>query len=749
MNYRQAMVDFFSSKRWPFYFSGIIIIVSLVITAGMNIINSLVWWGRIDRDLILIGCIDSLVVTLLVSPIAVYLIRNYFNLEEMNRSLQEEIAQRHKVEEALVQNEKNLLMITDNSRDVIWMLDMNFRFTFLSPSIEQLLGYPPEDYLAKSHQEILSPDSYAQMREALTEELRIEDRPDKNLYRSRMIDTEQIQKDGTKKWIEHSMTFLRDSDRRPVGILGFSRDITDKRVVAEALKASEEQYQLLFSSIREVVYSIDLNFTITSMSPSMEKYLGYRKEEFIGNSVLDLKILPKEYYKKGLSDIARVLQGEILESEEYAFLAKDGQILYAEVSGAPIVGNGKIIGMISVARDITARKEAEKTQRALEDRLHRAEKMEALGTLAGGVAHDLNNIFGVLVGYSELLGEKFPKDSSLSSYADNILRSGLRGAAIVQDLLTLTRRGVAVLEVVDLNRIVSDYLRTPEYEKLKSEHREVRLRMDLTEGLLKIKGSPIHLSKAIANLVFNAAEAMSGQGEITIKTEDRYLDIPLKGYDDVREGDYSVLTVSDTGNGIPVKDMQKIFEPFYTNKVMGRSGTGLGLAVVWGTVKDHHGYIDVRSEEGKGSTFTVYLPITREEIAERGKAVDSMFYMGKGEAILVVDDVKEQRELAVSMLHSLGYEAEAVASGEEAIDYLGGKTADLMVLDMIMEPGIDGLETYERVLGVNPKQRAIIVSGFSETERVRTALTLGAGAYVRKPYMIEKIGVAIRNELDR
>ena len=381
--------------------------------------------------------------------------------------------------------------------------------------------------------------------------------------------------------------------------------------------------------------------------------------------------------------------------------------------------------------------------------MRRAEKMEALGTLAGGVAHDLNNVLGVLVGYSELLLMEIREGSPLRRHVSNILQSGQRAAAIIQDLLTLARRGVAVSEVVNLNDVISDYFKTPEFEKLKAYHPQVTFRTDLDKDLMNIKGSPVHLSKTIMNLLSNAAEAISDHGEVTLLTENRYLDKPIAGYDDIREGDYVVLRVSDNGKGISAQDMGKIFEPFYTKKVMGRSGTGLGLAVVWGTVKDHGGYIDVRSEEGKGSTFTLYFPVTREERAKDQPSIPPESYQGRGESILVVDDVKEQRELAAAMLSRLGYRVNAVSSGEEAVAYLQTNRVDLLVLDMIMEPGMDGLETYQRVLEINPKQKAIIVSGFSETERVKKAQELGAGAYVRKPYILEKMGLAIRRELDK
>jgi CheY-like chemotaxis protein len=182
---------------------------------------------------------------------------------------------------------------------------------------------------------------------------------------------------------------------------------------------------------------------------------------------------------------------------------------------------------------------------------------------------------------------------------------------------------------------------------------------------------------------------------------------------------------------------------------MGRSGTGLGLAVVWGTVKDHNGYINVESEEGKGSTFTLYFPVTREDMSTEAVAISMSEYMGKGESILVVDDVKEQRDLAEDVLRKLNYNAASVSSGEEAISYLKEHKIDLMVLDMIMDPGMDGLDTYRSVLEIHPQQKAIIVSGFSETDRVHAAQSLGAGAYVRKPYVMEKLGLAVKKELDR
>ncbi|MGB5987857.1 MAG: ATP-binding protein [Desulfobacterales bacterium] len=277
----------------------------------------------------------------------------------------------------------------------------------------------------------------------------------------------------------------------------------------------------------------------------------------------------------------------------------------------------------------------------------------------------------------------------------------------------------------------------------------MKIEIDLEPDLLNISGSSVHLGKSIYNLVSNASEAMLKGGVVTIKTRNRYLDVSIQGYDQISEGDYAVLSVSDEGEGIPETDMKRIFEPFYTKKILGRSGTGLGLAVVWGTVKDHDGYINIQSEEGSGSTFTLYLPITREELSAEHMAVEISEYMGKGETILIVDDVKGQRDIATMILQELNYNVSSVKSGEEAAVFLKDHKVDLLVLDMIMDPGMDGLDTYRRVLDIYPRQKAIVVSGFSESERVKAVQSLGAGAYVKKPYVMEKLGLAVKEELNR
>lgn len=399
-------------------------------------------------------------------------------------------------------------------------------------------------------------------------------------------------------------------------------------------------------------------------------------------------------------------------------------------------------------QEIEDRQSAEEKQKGLEAKLHHAQKMEALGSMAGGVAHDLNNILAGVVGYPDLLLLDLPQESPLRKPLQIIMESGQRAADVVEDLLTVARGIATSKEVLNLNTIVEEHLNSPEHKRLATIHPFVVFRTEFALDLLNISCSPLHIGKVLINLVTNAAEAIEGSGTVTISTRNQYLDEPIKGYEDVKIGEYAVLSVSDDGRGISREDLERIFEPFYTKKIMGRSGTGLGLAVVWNTVQDHGGYINVNSSE-RGTTFELHFPTSREEAAAVKQGVPIENYLGHGERILVVDDVERQREIACGFLRRLGYTPEAVSSGEEAIEYLRNQPVDLIVLDMIMPKGINGCETYQEIVKIHPGQKAIIVSGFSETEDVKIAQRLGAGKYIKKPYTVEKIGLAVREELEK
>ena len=515
--------------------------------------------------------------------------------------------------------------------------------------------------------------------------------------------------------------------------------VKERDQLIDSLSQSEEKYRLLVENGNDAIF-VCQDEVIKFANPKTEEMTGYTKDKLA--RIPFVNFIHPENRDMLLDKHKRRLEGEALPSTySFRIINRNGEELWTQLNAILITWGGRP-ATLNFLRDITE-------QKKLEDQLQRAQKMEAIGTLAGGVAHDLNNILCGIVSYPELLLMNMPKDSPLRDSILTIQRSGQKAAAIVQDMLTLARRGVFVTEVVELNNIISEYFSSPEYQKLRSFHSDLTLETNLETDLLNIMGSSVHLSKTIMNLASNAAEAMSEGGNIFISTENKYIDKPIKGYDYVEEGDYVVLTVSDTGVGIPSEDIERIFEPFYTKKKMGRSGTGLGLAVVWGTVKDHKGCIDVQSTEGKGTKFILYFPATRKKISGKEKALPIEEYMGNGESILVVDDVEEQREVASRILKKMGYSVTSVSSGEEAVAYMKENSADLLVLDMIMDPGIDGLETYKRILESHPGQKAIIASGFSVTERVKEAQRLGAGKYINKPYTLEKIGLAVKNALEK
>jgi PAS domain S-box-containing protein len=515
-----------------------------------------------------------------------------------------------------------------------------------------------------------------------------------------------------------------------------AKDDELKKMLQE-VRQTEERFRTLFESAPIGFALIETSGRILEANDAMYRLLGFKEDQTDG------ALRFKDYFYR--TEDAERFGGELFKTPslskfECDLVRPDGQRWTARLTASSFTLAGESL-MLVIAEDASR-------ELKLVAQLQRAQKMEAIGTLAGGVAHDLNNILSGIVSYPELLLMDLDAKSPLIKPILTIQKSGEKAAAIVQDLLTLARRGVAATEVVHLNSIISEYLLSPEHEKLLMDHPDVKMKHDLDANLLNIMGSPVHLSKSIMNLVSNAAEAMPEGGTITIRSENRHADNPINTFDDIGKGDYVCLTVADTGIDISPEDMERIFEPFYTKKSMGRSGTGLGMAVVWGTVKDHRGYIDIKSREGNGTTITLYFPVTRKELAAELELASLEEIKGNGESILVIDDVLEQRQIASEMLEKLGYAVTTVASGEEAVDYLVDHSADLIVLDMIMDPGIDGLETYKRILKLHPGQRSVIASGYSESDRVKEAQKIGAGVYIKKPYLIEKFGRAVRKELE-
>lgn len=420
---------------------------------------------------------------------------------------------------------------------------------------------------------------------------------------------------------------------------------------------------------------------------------------------------------------------------------KDGRQIHIEKTMVPISFRQEPAQLFTVS-DITEKVQAEQERTRLEQELSKARKMEALGLLAGGVAHDLNNVLAGLVSTPDFLLADLPENSDLRPHIEIIKKSGNRAAGIVDDLLTLARGGKKISEPVHLNHVVEDYFESPEFERLAKEYEKVLIEKILDPEVSFISGSGMQIRKIVMNLVSNAIEAV-GNRTGTVVVETGWLGA---GPAHLKDRDCLRFSVSDSGEGIESKDIERIFDPFYSRKIAGRSGTGLGLSIVWNAVHDHNGHIEVESRDRK-TRFDVYLPVTPVSAPEQQDLMTLDDFSGSGEKILIVEDMETQRKITYNMIRRLGYHPVAVSSGETAVAAARSEKFDLVVLDMILDNGMNGYQTYQHLLTVDPQLKAVITSGYAVTRDVTSSQKLGAGSYVKKPFTLEQIGLAIKKEL--
>ena len=395
---------------------------------------------------------------------------------------------------------------------------------------------------------------------------------------------------------------------------------------------------------------------------------------------------------------------------------------------------GEIPASLCFLKDITE-------QKRLQEQLGRAQRLETAGRVAGQIAHDFNNLLSPLAAYPTLIREELGHHEQVFEMLDEMEDSANKIAEINQQLLALGRRGHYTMEPVDLNELVHMVVTS------KNLPNTIIVKEKLSRDLFFVKGGAAQLSRALHNLIINAIEAMHTKGVLTVRTENCYREKPLRGYQAVRRGEYVKLEISDNGTGIKAEHFDHIFDPFFTTKKMDRKrGSGLGLSVVHGIVEDHHGYILVDTKVRKGTTFSLFLPVSRDLEKEIVKIVEKS--KGGNETILIVDDDPIQRRVARLLLKRLGYKVNAVASGERAVLHLKKRPYDLLLIDMVMDI-IDGAETYRQILDIRPGQKAIILSGYAMSNRVEEALRLGAGSFVAKPVTQKTLATAVRKELDR
>ena len=503
------------------------------------------------------------------------------------------------------------------------------------------------------------------------------------------------------------------------------------------LRESERRFHDLVDLLPEMVLETNLDGHILYANKAAKNQLGLIFQSESAASFTDFIIEEdRERANQAFHDSLRLTSG----LQDFTIRDHDDHTFPVLLRAAPIVKGHEVTGARMIIVDITER-------HRLEEQLRRDQKMKAIGLMAGGVAHDLNNILSGIISYPELLLLDLEEDNRLRRPLESIRRAGLDASEVVSDLLTVARGISANREVTNPNKLITDYLASPDFQQLRSRVPLITFHNSLAPDLGNISCSPIHIRKCLMNLVTNGVESIQGKGTVSIVTANHFQHIAAPYNSQILpEGAYAKIIVGDSGTGIAPHEIDHIFEPFYTKKVMGRSGTGLGLAVVWNTMRDHGGVVSVVSDK-HGTTFELFFPTVAERVAEEAAVMDWRTLKGNRESVLVIDDEPRQREIASQLLTSLNYSVATVSSGEKAVEYLKGHTADILILDMIMAPGQNGRVTYEEILKIHPGQKAVIASGFAEDDDVRQTLALGAGAFVAKPYTLEQIGSVIYKTL--
>ena len=660
-------------------------------------------------------------------------------LADANAAYRRELNHRKDAERELIENEKKYRDLFENGSDLLCIHDLDGNLLETNIHYKQEYGWRKEDLEGLNIRNVI-PDRFKASYDRYLQRI-LANGFDSGYLRART-------NSGAEVVLEYRNRLIYDGAGHPEAVQAAARDVTERVRAEKALRISEEKYKELVQHAPAGIYEFDMErLRFISVNDVMCEYTGYSQSEFLAlDPFAILSEDSRDTLSKLIEDVYNRKPKEL--SAEYKLVGKNKREFWVLSNARFFYEDDVPRRAMAVVHDLTGIRRAEAERKKLEIQLQNAKKLESIGTLAGGVAHDLNNILSGIVGYPDLLLHDLAADSPYRAPLTAIKNSGEKAAEIVQDLLTLARRGVNARKVISLNRVVGDFVSSPEYRKILANRENLRVTVDLADNAINIRGSEVHLSKTVMNLFANAVDAMPAGGKIAISTASCYIDRAHSGFEVIPEGEYTTFEISDDGIGMNASDLERIFEPFFTKKTMGRSGTGLGMSVVWGTVKDHGGFIDITTEEGRGTTFALHFPTSRTDL-DLAEPVCIEDYLGKGETVLIVDDATEQRDLAQRMMMRLGYIADAADSGEAAVRMARQRAYDLLVLDMIMPTGIDGLQTYKEILAFRPHQKAIIVSGFSETDKVHQAQQLGAGSYVRKPYSLEKIGIAARAELDR
>ncbi len=553
----------------------------------------------------------------------------------------------------------------------------------------------------------------------------------KEFIHARLLEMEQKKVQASNRALEKRV------DERTAQLLNTNKklkqEVVERKKAESALKESEQRFRCLGENSPEIIYTLGQDGAFTYVNPAWEKVLGHSVDEVAGKYFVNFS--PEEEVKKYVRLFKQIRDGkETLRDISGTLLNKDGSPRLFSLSGAPNLGpDGSVTGMVGLLKDVTE-------ERSLQAQLQQAQKMEAIGTLAGGVAHDFNNLLQAVLGYSDLLLLHQAAGDPGRAKIFEIKKAAARGAELAQQLLTFSRKVESKLRPTDLNHEVGQVYRLLERVVPKM----IKIELRLGEGLRTVNADPAQVEQVLMNLAVNARDAMQDGGKLIIETRNALLsDRYCKTHLGLEPGEYVLISVSDTGHGMDKETMASIFEPFFTTKETGK-GTGLGLAMVYGIIKNHGGSITCYSEPFEGSIFKIYLPAIEQQ-AEAPDIKEETVPAGGNETLLLVDDDEVILELGDEMLSEFGYKVITASDAENALSFYreSQMKIDLVVLDLIM-PGMGGKKCLEELLKINPLAKVIIASGYSADGHAQEALKMGACDYICKPYDISQMLKTVR-----
>jgi len=654
--------------------------------------------------------------------------------------LRQSLTDQQSAERALRDSEKKLSLALDGANLGTWDWDLITGKALWSERNYRMLGYEANEFEPnlKNWKKLIHPDDWPKVSKNL------------NLYiegKLRRFETDYriLNKSGDWQWVQAQGKAIEFNEHgKPIRMTGVVADTTDYKKAEEALRKSEESYRDLVENIEDLICTHDLQGNLLFVNKAPASLLGYAPAELIGTN-LRFHLAPevRDQFDEYLAAIRKDGQASGLMLVQ----TKSGQkrvweyrnTLRTEGPGPPIIRG--------LARDITDRRKAEEERERLRNQLLQAQKMEAIGTLAGGIAHDFNNLLTIINGYSEMILMEKTEDDPVYSDLKKILETGLKGADMVQRLLSFSKNAQISLQPLDLNLMVENSVNLMK----RTFPRTIEIETILEKDTAVVNADAVQTEQVLMNLCINAREAMPEGGRLRIETRNVAVDNNYCSlHAGARPGCYVLLEVTDTGAGISDETMDRMFDPFFTTKGWDfRKGTGLGLSVSKGIVEQHGGWIGCQSEPGKGTTFTVYLPATEESLKVRGAQAAPEIIPGETK-ILLVDDEDYVRELGRRILEHAGYTVITASNGVEGLEtYAKEQTSiALVVLDLIM-PQMSGEKCLEELLKINPRVRAIVSTGHSLDQRELLRLGAVAKGYVNKPYELMQMVRTVREVLDR